>query len=544
MYGINQQLLKDIKNPNRDIDIKVYIDGVQLGKEEIENIEVEYSLGNNGIPAFGGVSSTMITLNLLKIGNTPQIFNARKIEPYIGIYDSSTTLHWIPLGIFYPKKKDIKNTKIGVEITAFDKISDIDNRKFYSKLVYPVGVKDLIKEIAEHLNVNIKNLSELPNLIYKKVPDNKSARVVLSEIAQLTGFNCFINRVGELEFKRYKKVQFELDAENVVDFTLQSDELINISKLIAKDSSNKELEYGDDTGYSIELTTKKATKEILKNIYESITKTYIPYEMECQGMPHIEPGDIIKFTNIDGVESDILIAEHRLNITGGLISEFSCQAMDDDGYTLGTLDDAYNDKLSGDTSERLEDIEEKTIFLENDVNLEVNTNDTTLINTILSLEKDNENATMNFTACILSSEQTLLELFIDNNGNKYPFEPKQILAEGYNLVNFCIPLFYLQDDVLNLLKIRGTLTNGSATIQQRQMQVIIKGSRLSYGSGLPPFAGATIEYKLQEIITLPKGIQVSVVLNSDKCINDVSYGIQYAIDTGVLENIINVKGAN
>lgn len=80
MYSISEQLLKDIKNPDRDIDIKVYIDNIELGKEEIENIEVEYSLGNNGVPAFGGVASTMITLNLLKVGNTPKIFNAKKIE--------------------------------------------------------------------------------------------------------------------------------------------------------------------------------------------------------------------------------------------------------------------------------------------------------------------------------------------------------------------------------------------------------------------------------------------------------------------------------
>lgn len=363
MYSISEQLLKDIKNPSRDIDIKVYIDNIELGKEEIENIEVEYSLGNNGVPVFGGVASTMITINLLKVGKTPKIFNAKKIEPYVGIYESSGNLVWIPLGLFYPKKKDIKNTKSGIEIVAFDKISDIDNNKYYSNLFELVDVKEVVKEIAEHLDVKINNLNDLPDLNYR-VTNNKSARVILSEIAQLTGFNCFINRYGELEFKRYKEVDFELDGENVISFTLQSDEVINISKLIAKDSSNKQLEYGDNTGYCIELTTKKATKSNLMYIYEKIVKSYLPYEMECQGMPHLEVGDIVKFINVDGEEFNILIAEHKLRITGGLISEFSCEAINEEGYTLGTLNDDYSEKFYGDIDEKINKFKEVKYTLE------------------------------------------------------------------------------------------------------------------------------------------------------------------------------------
>lgn len=352
MYAISEQLLKDIKNPSRDIDIKVYIDGVELGKEEIESLEVEYSLGNNGVPAFGGVSSTMMTLNLLKVGNTPQLFNARKVEPYAGIYDSLRELHWIPLGIFYPNKKDITNTKSGLEIVAFDKISEIDNKKYDSKLIDYVDIKLVVQEIAWYLEVDIKNISVLPDLSYK-ISTGKSARVILSEIAQLTGFNCFINRFGELEFKKFKQVDFRLSAENTISFTVQSDEPIVVSKLIAKDGTGKQIQYGDESGNSIELTTKKATEEILKAIHESMIKVYVPYEIECQGMPHIECGDIISFTNVDGSETELLIAEHKITITGGLISEFSCQAISSGGYKLGTLDDEYNEKLYGNVEDKL-----------------------------------------------------------------------------------------------------------------------------------------------------------------------------------------------
>lgn len=420
---------------------------------------------------------------------------------------------------------------------AFDKISEIDNKKFYSKLVYPTNIKEIVKEIAEHLAVSIKNLSELPDLIYKKVPENKSARVVLSEIMQLVGFNCFINRIGELEFKRYKEVYFELSSENAISFTLQSDELINISKLIAKDSSDKELEYGDDTGYIIELTTKKATDEILKSIYENIVKSYVPYEMECQGMPHIEVGDIIKYTNIDGEEFDILISEHKLIISGGLISEFSCEAIDDEGYTLGTLDDAYSDKLYGDTEEKMEDILENNIFVENEIDLEISTKEKILVNVVLSLKKDNTNATISFSACILSSEASQIELYMSNNGDEYPFKPKQTLVAGYNILSFTIPIIYLQDDIQNVFKIKAKLSNGTAIIYARQMQVIIKGSRLTLGKiQLEPFTGAAFEYTIPKVNIIPN-VKNTILKNKNidfkKVINNKNISAKVTINKNI-----------
>ena len=72
------------------------------------------------------------------------------------------------------------------------------------------------------------------------------------------------------------------------------------------------------------ITSQVQTDEIYNRVYPIYFK---PYEMNCQGFPHIEMGgDNVKFTELDGVQERLLVVNHTLTYNGGFASKFLTNA--------------------------------------------------------------------------------------------------------------------------------------------------------------------------------------------------------------------------
>lgn len=322
MYSVSPIYLNKIKEPTRTVAIKVIIGDRILDNTEVQSLNVEYTFGNNGIPAIGGVTSSKLSLELLRIGNTPSYFTTQTIKPSVAIDDGIGNLMWVPLGTFYPNPDSIKRTDNKVSIECFDIIESYSNVKYESVLKYPTSVTNVVNELKNKYKVIFKD-TVLPNVNVKVLPTG-SIRDVLMIIAELLTANCLVNRDNEIEFRSFNTVEFDLDTNNYIDFTLKSDSNIKISKLICKKGEDI-FQYGDDTGAILEFENENIVSNAeLKVIYDRMFPfTYPSYDLKVQGMPHLECGDIIKLTDKKSVLRSIPIGVHKLSFNGGLISNIS-----------------------------------------------------------------------------------------------------------------------------------------------------------------------------------------------------------------------------
>ena len=322
MYSVSPIYLNKIKEPTRTVAIKVIIGDRILDNTEVQSLNVEYTFGNNGIPAIGGVTSSKLSLELLRIGNTPSYFTTQTIKPSVAIDDGIGNLMWVPLGTFYPNPDSIKRTDNKVSIECFDIIENYSNVKYESGLKYPTSVTNVVNELKNKYKVIFKD-AVLPNVNVKVLPTG-SIRDVLMIIAELLTANCLVNRDNEIEFRSFNTVEFDLDTNNYIDFTLKSDSNIKISKLICKKGEDI-FQCGDDTGATLEFENESISSNAeLKVIYDRMFPfTYPSYDLKVQGMPHLECGDIVKLTDKKSVLRSIPIGVHKLSFNGGLISNIS-----------------------------------------------------------------------------------------------------------------------------------------------------------------------------------------------------------------------------
>lgn len=322
MYSVSPIYLNKIKEPTRTVAIKVIIGDRILDNTEVQSLNVEYTFGNNGIPAIGGVTSSKLSLELLRIGNTPSYFTTQTIKPSVAIDDGIGNLMWVPLGTFYPNPDSIKRTDNKISIECFDIIESYSNVKYESGLKYPTSVTNVVNELKNKYKVIFKD-TVLPNVNVKVLPTG-SIRDVLMIIAELLTANCLVNRDNEIEFRSFNTVEFNLDTNNYIDFTLKSDSNIKISKLICKKGEDI-FQYGDDIGATLEFQNENISSNAeLKVIYDRMFPfTYPSYDLKVQGMPHLECGDIIKLTDKKSVLRSIPIGVHKLSFNGGLISNIS-----------------------------------------------------------------------------------------------------------------------------------------------------------------------------------------------------------------------------
>ena len=322
MYSVSPIYLNKIKEPTRTVAIKVIIGDRILDNTEVQSLNVEYTFGNNGIPAIGGVTSSKLNLELLRIGNTPSYFTTQTIKPSVAIDDGIGNLMWVPLGTFYPNPDSIKRTDNKVSIECFDIIENYSNVKYESGLKYPTSVTNVVNELKNKYKVIFKD-AVLPNVNVKVLPTG-SIRDALMIIAELLTANCLVNRDNEIEFRSFNTVEFDLDTNNYIDFTLKSDSNIKISKLICKKGEDI-FQCGDDTGATLEFENESISSNAeLKVIYDRMFPfTYPSYDLKVQGMPHLECGDIVKLTDKKSVLRSIPIGVHKLSFNGGLISNIS-----------------------------------------------------------------------------------------------------------------------------------------------------------------------------------------------------------------------------
>ena len=367
MYTITTNLRDILLSPSRIFSVKLTAGTTELGAEDIADFTIDSSIGNSGQFTIGSTVAKKMSLSLIKSANTPTVWTTQPITLYIGVCNDSTKTasstnipyDWIPLGVFYPEPKSVKQTDFSITLDCYDRMTYLEKFQYSSSLTYPISIRSMLTEIATAANITFADISHVPDIQWKVKPEGKTIRQILSEIAEISTANCIIDRLGKFDFIRPSSVSnMALNADNYSTFTIVSDDVCAVTKLIVTKKKTKtvdgkevdipDIEYGNSTGSTLTFENDNIeTTAELQELYNRLFPfTYYGYELNAQGMPHLDCGDRIQLTTAKNVGYNLTIISHKLAYKGGLTSTFSASVAEEKssaGSTgTGSLTQAIN----------------------------------------------------------------------------------------------------------------------------------------------------------------------------------------------------------
>lgn len=350
MYNIDNTFNTAIKQPSRDfLSTYMNINGSRTTVYDIQKFTIESSCGSSDKLVFGNADAAKINVSIIISENTPAIW-AGKVEPVaVMSYDSTTcnlsdspdTRTEVPLGTFYIDKPSVKITDLQVTFDAYDMMYSLDDA------IWDMGELNNTDDILKALKQNgIPIADNIPErLEWKKTLTGMSIREVIKELALLFGSNAVFDRNGNLTFVQPLAIDFPIDANNYIKFEKQENGLskltgltTTVTKTVIKTETDEDGEIteteeevsetftvGDDTGTVLELSSSNITTQSeLNSLYvrANMPIQYQSYELETQGFPHVDCGDVITLTAKDNIAYSLPIVSHTLEFSGGFHSIF------------------------------------------------------------------------------------------------------------------------------------------------------------------------------------------------------------------------------
>ena len=379
MRSVSIGFLEEIVRPSRTVDAKIVINGYTITSNDIISYEITSSLTDNDMPTIGSAVASSVKFEVTK-SSLPMIYVGQKLEFYAGLLVNGA-MEWVRVGTFKTTAEYVNKKKLTVEIEAFDEMFWLGNTIYESDLSYPTTVATMMSELVTkyglvfssdmyafeerrtHESMEAFTYGQLEAYWYQpRITDDivfhidptqqeYSIRSILSQMALLTSSNVVVDSFGEIAFRFLRPTAFEITGENYVDYTRLSEGDIYISQLISK---NPELEQtfvsGANTGVAITvensgIVSQVQNDDIRNRVYPL---TYTPYSMTCQGMPHLEIGDTVRFVEVDDTESVLFIVNYSFEYNGGFRNKFTVKSPEKDNVETTPFRSASS-TVSGET---------------------------------------------------------------------------------------------------------------------------------------------------------------------------------------------------
>lgn len=360
-----KQLYKTTNSNEIDKQYAISVDDIMLTNADIVSGSVQYkeSLCAEDSLKFGGCISSQFKLQCAKIDKT-LINMEMDVAQYINkLYNA--------IGTFIISEcEDVENS-VFKTITAYDRMIrfDINVADWYNGLTFPINLKEFRESLCRYCCVPYlgQTLPQDGLIIEKTInPTSISGKAVLQAIAELNGGFYRIDRYGlvEMIFLTPSLVVDEIDVKNYRNLKRQQFSTKAYSKIVIR---TEEDDIGGSAGtgdnaYIIEdnflvygLTTEKLG-ELAAVILEQIgTITYIPYTVECCGLPYLQCGDYVKYKTKDSEFVSVILTR---NLTGTQILKDSIETKGTEltEETFGIEKDLI--QLKGKTNVLSRDVEE------------------------------------------------------------------------------------------------------------------------------------------------------------------------------------------
>lgn len=172
-----------------------------FSEKELIKIKTKHGLFLNDALEVGSCVSGEIDVEMLY--PTIEIPRQAKLVPQVRITNGTRESEWLNKGVFFVDTRQKKNSNTGIQrlvIHGYDAMMKAEQDYPASKLQWPAKDIDVVREIADHIGVDIdRRTLEILTLGYAvQLPYEYTCREVLGYIAAMYG-GCFVmNESGQL----------------------------------------------------------------------------------------------------------------------------------------------------------------------------------------------------------------------------------------------------------------------------------------------------------------------------------------------------------
>lgn len=271
----------------------------------------------------GSAISAELTLTLQNIDGrfNGYTFEGSDLFIEIGVENGE----YIPCGKFTVDEPP--RSAFHIALKALDYMMRFDREVDWTKLSFPMSVKQLLIKIAELCEVDISadiDLDSLPNIdeTVMKAPTstNINYRQILQWIAQITGTCAFMDWVGELRLSWFTETEEALTPSNRYIGGNIHEKDITVTGVSISTGNGTFVSGSADYALTVEgneLIYAGTEQYIADNVFAVIGAfSYRPYQCNSLPMPYLYPLDVITYVDGDGNRINTVVTNHTFSLNG------------------------------------------------------------------------------------------------------------------------------------------------------------------------------------------------------------------------------------
>ena len=353
MYQASKNFGDAIAGPNRKFNTRL----LENGKVLVESVKSFTKTSGAEEITIGSAVASYIQATVENKGIS---LSGKEVSLEIGV-EVDGEMEYIPMGLYTIQNPKIESNK--VTFTAYDPLANKCNAAYYSKLEYPVDALDILDEISNMTGVPI-DTSTLQRGIqidqrtiieegdYDEVAEEDTIimsfvnpfngytyKETIGFIAGLFGKFATCGRTGEIQFRWYQDITYEIQSNIFYNDLQETEESFSIERLTC-DNSDQALSSGTGTT-GISMQNPVMTQDNLDNVFSKVKGlTYTPAVLRFIGDMRLDIGDIVTAVKNDGTKFKIPIISLITSFDGGLmqtVASYGNTAEEDDSDTKGPL---------------------------------------------------------------------------------------------------------------------------------------------------------------------------------------------------------------
>ena len=353
MYQASKKFGDAIAGSNRKFNTRL-LENEKVLVESVKNFTI--TSGAEEITIGSAVASYVQAT----IENKGIALSGKEVSLEIGV-EVDGEMEYIPMGLYTIQNPKIESNK--VTFTAYDRLASKCNGAYYSKLGYPVDAVDILAEISTMTGVAIDTSTlqrgiqisqraiieegdydeetEESEVIttYVNPFDGYTYKETIGFIAGLFGKFAVCGRTGNIEFRWYQDISYEIQSNIFYNDLQETEESFSIKRLTC-DNSDQTLSSGSGaTGISMQ--NPVMTQSILDGVYNTVQGlVFTPAALRFIGDMRLDIGDIATAVKNDSTKFTIPIISLTTSYDGGLmqtIASYGNTAEEDDSDTKGPI---------------------------------------------------------------------------------------------------------------------------------------------------------------------------------------------------------------
>ncbi len=306
MVNVSENFKKLSMENGREISCKIVAGGEVFLDDKIIEFDFNDVIHKNWY-TIGSVCSNRFAFSVRYSG---ELEVHDEVKPYIS-FDGN---EWCPLGVFYVSRRYVRGNY--ASIICYDRMYSLD-MEYVSGVTAPTTTSALLDDICKKHEISCPN--GVISYDVTSIPSGATVREFLGFIAGVAFGNAKFDREGNLKIIPCSVSDgFELSGNNCMDYS-RNMSAEKISRFVV-DTGNGIIEAGSGGELSTvdvynPLLTKERIYSILKNFE---VMDFYGADIKMQGIPFIESGDNIYFTDEYDNRYPVTVSEIDYHYNGGL----------------------------------------------------------------------------------------------------------------------------------------------------------------------------------------------------------------------------------